>query len=140
IIGDDGNSPPPALGLGRRGHISNLVGFSVYGDYREQSPPGRIMRAVADGDVDVALVWGPLASYFAGRGVEPLIVTPVSPAIDEGPLPLVFDIAVGVRKGDTALRDQIDGVLARRRAEIDAILDSYNVPRGDPCVQLPVMG
>jgi hypothetical protein len=38
---------------------------------------------------------------------------------------------MGVRKGDTLLRDQLDEVLARRRADIDAILADYAVPRVD---------
>ena len=55
-----------------------------------------------------------------------LEVTPVSP------LPgvrLRFAIAMGVRKEDRALRDALDGVLARRAAEIAALLDRFHVPR-----------
>jgi mxaJ protein len=53
---------------------------------------------------------------------------------------MVFDISVGVAKGKTALRDELDGALARHRAEIDAILDEYRIPRGDPAAVLPRMG
>ncbi|HEU4411583.1 MAG TPA: hypothetical protein VFS43_40435 [Polyangiaceae bacterium] len=47
----------------------------------------------------------------------------------DGPLPFDFDIAVGVRKGDRALRDEVQGVLERRRDEVRALLDAYGVPR-----------
>jgi mxaJ protein len=48
---------------------------------------------------------------------------------DNLPLPFEYSIAMGVRKGDTALRDRLDALLVRRKKDIDAILDSYFVPR-----------
>jgi mxaJ protein len=131
IIGADYANAPPAHALSRRGIVTNVVGFDVYGDYRQDSPPARIVAAVADGDVDVAVVWGPLAGFYARRQPVPLEITPVSPASDGSSLPFVFDISVGVRRGDVALRDELDGVLRRRGAEIDAILAQYGVPRVD---------
>ena len=44
-------------------------------------------------------------------------------------MPFEFAIAMGVRKGDTALRDRLDELLVRRKPDIDAILDDYAVPR-----------
>jgi mxaJ protein len=38
---------------------------------------------------------------------------------------------MGVRRGDKALRDRLDDVIVRRRADIDAILAAYDVPRTD---------
>jgi mxaJ protein len=132
IVGDDYASSPPAHALSRRGIVNNVVGYSVYGDYSEENPPARIVEAVAKGDVDAALVWGPLAGYFAKRQPVKLVLTPVSPQIDLPFLPFVFDVSVAVRRGNDALRDEIDGVLLRRRAEIDRILDAYGVPRSGP--------
>jgi mxaJ protein len=129
LAGDDGVNPPPAHALARRGVVGNVTGYTLYGDYREPNPPARIMDAVAHGDVDVAVVWGPLAGYFAKREPVPLALTPVSPQIDLPYLPFVFDISMGVRRGETALRDQLDAELERRQPEIDAILDRYGVPR-----------
>ena len=129
IAGDDGANTPPAHALARRGMVQNVTGYTLFGDYAEDNPPARIMDAVARGDVDVAVVWGPLAGYFARRELAALTLTPVSPQIDLPYLPFVFDISVGVRRGETALRDEIDAVLERRQGEIDAILDRYGVPR-----------
>jgi mxaJ protein len=84
---------------------------------------------VAAGEVDVAIVWGPLAGYFAGRQSAPLEVIPVSPPSDLPFLPFVYDISMGVRKGDEALRTELEAILERRRPEIESILDTYGVPR-----------
>jgi mxaJ protein len=127
LIGDDFNNTPPAAGLTRRGIVRNVRGYTVYGDYREPNPPSRIVKAVESGEVDVALVWGPLAGYFAKESAVPLRVVPISPRAD-GPLPYTFAIAMGVRKADRAFRDTLDGVIARHHAEIDRLLSDYGVP------------
>ena len=131
LIGDDGINTPPAHALSNRGIIKNVKGYSVYGDYRQPNPPARIIDAVANGDVDVAVAWGPLAGYFAQREPVPLDVRPVSPQIDLPFLPFVFDISMGVRRGNDALREQLNAIIERRRAEIDRILADYAVPRVD---------
>jgi mxaJ protein len=128
VIGDDGANSPPAHALSRRGIVNNLVGYSVYGDYTTNSPPSRIVAAVANGEVDIAAVWGPLAGYFATHQREPLDIVPVSPQIDAG-LPQVFDLSMAVRRHDTARLAVLDQFLQRRRADINRILDRYHVPR-----------
>jgi mxaJ protein len=136
LIGDDFANTPPAAALTHRGIVRNVRGYTVYGDYREASPPSRIVRAVSDGEIDVAIVWGPLAGYFARRSPVPLRVVPVTPEIDVPYLPFVFDIGMGVRREDAALRDTLDGVIRRRRREIDRLLADYGVPRADtPAVE-----
>ena len=129
MIGDDYANTPPAHALARRGIVRNVSGYSVYGDYRQADPPARIVDAVADGKIDVAVVWGPLAGYFAQRASVPLEVVPVLPPTDLPALPFSFDISMGVRRGDTTLKAELDEVLERRRPEIERLLDAYAVPR-----------
>ena len=128
LIGDDFANTPPATGLTRRGIVRNVRGYTVYGDYREPSPQSRVVRAVEKGDVDVALVWGPLAGYFAKKSPVPLRVVPISPSADGPHLPYTFDISMAVRHGDEAFRDTLDQVIVRRRAEINRLLADYGVP------------
>jgi mxaJ protein len=131
LIGDDGSNTPPAHALGRRGITENVRGYMIYGDYNEPNPPARILEALASGEIDVAIVWGPLGGYFAEREGVPLKITPVRPIFDGPQLPMVFDISMAVRKEDEALRQEVDKALARRRTEVDAILAAYAVPRLD---------
>src|SRR5204863_223733 len=67
LIGNDGVNTPPAHALSRRGIVDNVRGFSVYADYAQPNPPARILDALIAGEIDVAVVWGPLAGYFALR-------------------------------------------------------------------------
>lgn len=131
MIGDDFSNSPPAHALSARGLITNVVGYSVVGDYTKPNPPARIMEAVASAEVDAALVWGPLAGYFARRASVPLALAPVTPEQDSPALPFVFDISMGVRRRDTKLREVLDGFILRHRVDIDRLLEEYGVPRVD---------
>jgi mxaJ protein len=131
LVGDDGANTPPVHALGARGIRGNLKGYSIYGDYRQPNPPSRIVDAVANGEVDVAIAWGPLAGYFSAKERVPLELVPVSPQVDLPFLPEVFDVSMGVRRQDKALKEKLDSILEKNRKAIDVILDSYHVPRLD---------
>jgi mxaJ protein len=130
LVGDDGANSPPAHALSHRGIVANLVGYSVYGDYRSNSPPSRIVAAVARGEVDIAAVWGPLAGYFAAQQHEPLDLVPVQPQLDD--LPQTFAISMAVRRDDAPGWQRLERFLRHRRHEIARILDEYHVPRVAP--------
>jgi mxaJ protein len=128
ITGDDYANPPAAQALASRRIIDNVRGYTVYGDYSRPNPPRGLIDAVADGRVDVAVAWGPLAGYFAQREAVPLELVPVSQA-DETPLVrFAFDISMGVRREDAALAEALNAIIARRQHEIRRILLSYGVP------------
>ena len=136
LVGEDGANPPPSEALARRGIVDNVRGYLVYGDYREQNPAAAIMDAVAKGEIDVAIVWGPVAGYFAARESVPLKVALVTPQNDGPRLPMVFDINMGVRRDDPTLRDEINAALSKLRPKIDAVLTNYGVPRADLAVEM----
>jgi mxaJ protein len=129
LVGDDGASTPPGLALAARGLVSNVVGYSAYGDYSTESPPSQLIRGVARREVDVALAWGPLAGYYATRQRERLVVHPIRPGRDDPRM--VFDIAVAVRRDDGARAARLQRALDRRRREVDAVLARFGVPRVD---------
>ena len=136
LVGEDGANPPPSEALARRGIVDNVRGYLVYGDYRERNPAAAIMDAVAKGEIDVAIVWGPVAGYFAGRESVPLKIALVTPQNDGPRLPMVFDINMGVRRDDPTLRDEINAALSKLRPKIDAVLANYGVPRADLPVEM----
>ena len=131
LVGDDGANTPPAHALSRRGIVANIVGYSVYGDYRTNSPPSAVIAAVARGDIDVAAAWGPMAGYFATRQPVALDVVPVQPQLDGRFLPQTFGISMATRRRDTVRHEQLEQFIERRRHDIDAILAEYHVPRVD---------
>jgi mxaJ protein len=128
MIGNDGTNTPPAHALARRGITQNVRGFMLYGDYRTPNPPAAIIDAVARGKLDVALVWGPLAGYFAEKSPARLRLEPVTPTLDGGHWPMTFGIGMGVRKSATELKSEIESILEREKPAIDATLQQFRVP------------
>jgi mxaJ protein len=114
---------PPGEALARRGLQAAIVGFDTTED------AASIVRAVANRQVGIAVVWGPLAGYFAQQYRDDLVLEPVEPEVDPPGLPFTFAISMAVRKGNTALRDELDRVLTRHHSEIHEILTKYGVPQ-----------
>lgn len=123
----DNDYAPPARALARQGLAANMVGYSLFGAFGEPNPPSRLVEAVAKGDVDLAIVWGPFAGYFGKRQSVPLRITPVSPAMFLA-VPFTYSISVAVRKNNVALRDKLDAVLHRECSAIGRLLNEYGVP------------
>ena len=128
MVGNDATNTPPAHALASRGIIANVKGYMLYGDYSKPNPPAEIVRAVERGDVDVAVVWGPLAGYFAAQSPVPLRLEPVTPWMADMQYPMQFDISVGVQNGNDRLLKEIDQVLERRSGDIRKLLAGYHVP------------
>jgi mxaJ protein len=125
VVGED--YAPPAVALARRGITQNIVPFSLFASFGEPNPPRKLIDAVDQGAVDVAIIWGPFAGYFAKCEKAPLDIVPVSPAMYLG-VPFTYSISAGVRKGDDALRAELDQVLVRESAAIQQILSDFGVP------------
>ena len=127
LLGDDYTNPPPVHELSKRGVVDNVVGFSTF--YSVENSPGTIIDAVASGKVNLAIVWGPIAGYYAARQRVPLEIVPVPSG--PGDLPFAFNISMGVKKGDEALKARVENVRRQRSADITAILKEYGVPLMD---------
>ncbi|HKQ38743.1 MAG TPA: substrate-binding domain-containing protein [Verrucomicrobiae bacterium] len=129
LIGDDGANTPPAHALAARNIVTNIVGFTVYGDYSQPNPPLRILDAVVNRQIDVAVVWGPPAGYFAKKHEGALEIVPLGADTRLEWLPMTFNISIGVKRSKKELRDKLNAVLERRRPEIEQILEEYGIPR-----------
>jgi mxaJ protein len=126
LIGDDYQHTPPAMALAQRGIVSNVRGYMTY--YDPDFRPEDIIKGLANGDIDVAVVWGPLAGYFGKRLGVPLAMTQLPDSDATTGQPFVFDISMGVRRSDKAFRTRLDQVLERSAPAIRQILRDYDVP------------
>ena len=121
---------PPHDALGRRGITGdNVVGYQLMFDprFHPEDYPGKLMEDLIAGRVDVALVWGPIAGYFAKqRATVPIELHPIEGGGDG--MRYAFSISMGVRKADVELRDRIDAALDRRKDDIRRILEEFGVP------------
>jgi quinoprotein dehydrogenase-associated probable ABC transporter substrate-binding protein len=125
LVGDDLATSPPGHALAALGATDNVVGFPIPG---EQPAAQRMVAALARGELDAAFVWGPQAGYFARTSAAPLRLQRIAPPQQVATQRFDFAIAMGVRRGDQALRDRLDALLVRRHDDIARILADYAVP------------
>jgi mxaJ protein len=126
ILNSDAENTPPAMALSRYGVVGNLTGFPTF--YTDTVRPEDIVTAVAKKEIDVGIVWGPLAGYFAKQSRVPLTLQPLAERDSLTDFPFRFSIGMGVRRRDKALRDSLQTVLDRKKPEIQAILKEYGIP------------
>jgi quinoprotein dehydrogenase-associated probable ABC transporter substrate-binding protein len=89
--------------------------------------PGEILEGeLATGKIDAAIVWGPLAGYYAKRVQNPKLS--VVPMNSEHGVKFDYEMAMGVRYGEREWKQQIEKLIETRQAEIQAILKDFNVP------------
>jgi mxaJ protein len=126
LIGDDLAASPPGYALARHGYTSNVRGYPVPGD---EPAPARMIAAIASGELDGALVWGPQAGYFAAHSQVPMRVSVLPAPPEAAGLPFEYSIAMGVRRGEAQWRERLNDFIRRRHGDIDRILAQYAVPR-----------
>lgn len=127
MLGTESNNTPPAHALAERGIISNVRGFMVYGDAAQANPSAGILDALVERQIDIALVWGPQAGFYARRSPMSLHLQPVTPAADPS-APMTYEISMAVRV-EGPLRPLIEATLKTEAPRIHAILDEYGIPQ-----------
>ncbi len=125
--GDDWVDLPGGATLAHRGIVRNVRIYKLFSDFGKPNPSSDLIDAVAKGDVDVAVAWGPMAGYFATREPVKLKVVPLTAT--DTLLPFQFSISMAVRHGDTALRDKLNAFLQTHRTAIRGLLTQYGVPQ-----------
>jgi ABC-type amino acid transport substrate-binding protein len=100
----------------------------------EQYPGEIIEKDLVEGTIDAAIVWGPIAGYYAKR-VRNVELT-VIPLKSEPGVKFDYEIAMGVRYGEPEWKASVQKLIGENQAAITAILREYNVPlvneRGEP--------
>jgi quinoprotein dehydrogenase-associated probable ABC transporter substrate-binding protein len=118
---------PPASALAQYGLLGRVRPYHLMVDTRHDAPARHAIEDVANGEIDLAVIWGPIAGYFASRQKVALTVAPlVDAAAAEGRLD--FRIAMGVRHNEPEWKHELNDALQRLRPKIDAVLREYAVP------------
>lgn len=117
---------PPASHLARLGLLGDAKGYALVVDRRRQSPNEDMLADLVAGDLDAALMWGPIGGPLAQASDAALAVTPLIG--ETAPPRLVFRITMGVRNGEDAWKRELNSLIRELQPRIDAILRERGVP------------
>jgi quinoprotein dehydrogenase-associated probable ABC transporter substrate-binding protein len=117
---------PPATYLAMNGLLGHIKSYRLGVDTRYDSPTHDMMDDLDKGEIDVALLWGPFAGYYASKAKNPTAVVPL--VKEQGGPPMVARIVMGVRHSDQNWKRALNNLISENQGEIQTILRSYGVP------------
>jgi quinoprotein dehydrogenase-associated probable ABC transporter substrate-binding protein len=126
---------PASEWLSRHGLVDSGVPYPILSPDPQQYPGEIIERDLAAGKLDVAIVWGPIAGFFAKRLTSPTLA--LVPMKSEPGVKFDFEMAMGVRYGEKDWKDQVERLIETQRPAIVAILQEYGVPLVDESFGVP---
>ncbi len=128
---------PASEWLVKHGLVDSGVPYAMLNADPQQYPGEIIERDLAAGKIDVAVVWGPIAGYFARRVKSPAMT--VVPLRSEPGVNFEYEMAMGVRYGEREWKQQVEQLIESQRPGIVAILKEYGVPlvEGPPAAARP---
>lgn len=117
---------PPATLLALNGLMRNVVPFHLVVDRRHESPAENMIAQLEKGDLDIAILWGPIGGYYARQSSEKFRVVPLTQS--EGGPRMAFRITFGVRQTEIDWKHQLNDFISENQDEINRILLEYGVP------------
>ena len=117
--------------------LSNIEPYQLNIDTRADQPARRAIEDVASGKTDLALVWGPIAGFYAAQQDQPMTVVPL--LNEPGPARLEYRITMGIRGDEPDWRHWLNRFIREHQDEINQLLADYHVPLLDMSGELIVM-
>jgi quinoprotein dehydrogenase-associated probable ABC transporter substrate-binding protein len=117
---------PPSTSMAVNGLLGHAKSYPLFIDTRADSSAQAMMDDLARGDIDCAILWGPMAGYYASKANPPMVVVPL---IKETTGPqMAFRIGMAVRPADQEWKRTLNKLIMENQAEINKLLISYNIP------------
>jgi quinoprotein dehydrogenase-associated probable ABC transporter substrate-binding protein len=117
---------PPATNMAANGLMSNAKPYPLMIDTRVDSSATAMIKDLISGEIDAAVLWGPMAGYYARQANPPLHVTPLVKETT-GPR-LVYRIGMGVRPADQNWKRLLNRLIQENQPAINKILLDFGVP------------
>lgn len=117
---------PPATHLARNGLIAKAKGYNLVVDRRHESPTVDMLNDLKDGEIDAAILWGPIGGPLVKTQYPQMQVTPLLK--ETLPPRLFFRITMGVRQGEKVWARKLNSLIRRNQNEINEILIEAGVP------------
>jgi quinoprotein dehydrogenase-associated probable ABC transporter substrate-binding protein len=123
-LGVVARTPPSSL-MVIDGLMLHAKPYQLAVDTRVDAPAKSMIEDLLADRIDVAVLWGPIAGYYAKQANGKLIVTPL---LQEHGVPMDFRISMGVRHSDQNWKRTLNKLIRENQDAINKILADYGVP------------
>ena len=117
---------PPAAHMARNGLIGRAKPYNLFVDRRVESPAIDMLDDLQSGEIDAAILWGPLGGPLVKADYPDFKVIPL--VKEELPPRMFYRITMGVRQGEKVWQRQLNSLVRRSQNEINAVLAEAGVP------------
>ncbi len=117
---------PPATNMSANGLMDNAKSYPLMIDTRLESSAAAMINDLTSGKIDAAILWGPIAGYYAKKANPPLHVTPLVKETTGSRL--AFRIGMAVRPADQNWKRMLNRLIQENQPAINNILLEFGVP------------
>lgn len=120
-------STPPASNMARANLMKKAKVYDLMRDTRFTHSPAELMiKDIESGEIDAALVWGPMGGYFAKQMKANVTIVPLTK--EKTGSRMIYRITMGVRPSDQEWKRTLNTVIRENQDAINKILLEYGVP------------
>jgi quinoprotein dehydrogenase-associated probable ABC transporter substrate-binding protein len=117
---------PPATNMTAYGLMANARSYPLMVDTRIDSSAEAMINDLTAGKIDAAILWGPMAGFYARKASPQFHVTPLVKETT-GPR-LAYRIGMGVRQADQNWKRLLNRLIQENQTAINKILLDFGVP------------
>jgi quinoprotein dehydrogenase-associated probable ABC transporter substrate-binding protein len=117
---------PPSTSMAMNGLLAHAKSYPLFIDTRADSSAQAMIDDLVKGDIDVGILWGPMAGYYAKQATPPLTVVPLLKETTRSQM--TYRIGMAVRPADQEWKRTLNRLITENQAEINKLLISYNIP------------
>ncbi len=118
---------PPASNMAAAKLMGKAKAYPLLLDTRVAPSMAEVMvKDLLEGTIDAAVVWGPMAGYYAKKSGADLAIVPLIK--EKTGSRMTYRITMGVRPSDQEWKRTLNRVIKDNQAEINKILLDFSVP------------
>ena len=122
------HATPPTSHVAKNKLFEQVKFYLQAADPRKQKPWTDITNDLVNGELDIAILWGPYAGYEAKLAKKKIKLVPLTKEEKVGRGTMVYRFTMGIRRNEPEWGKTINNLIKDNQSEINEILREYNIP------------
>ena len=122
------HATPPTSHVAKNKLFEQAKFYLQAADPRKQKPWADITNDLVNGELDIAILWGPYAGYEAKLAKKKIKLVPLTKEEKVGRGTMVYRFTMGIRRNEPEWGKTINNLIKDNQSEINEILREYNIP------------